>query len=94
MTPARIISAGIGAAASELLSRDQTRLILVGRNSVKVKAVAERIGAECHVTDFERLDEVRDLAATLLAACDRIDVLANNAGGLFSGPTPTPDGFE
>jgi NAD(P)-dependent dehydrogenase (short-subunit alcohol dehydrogenase family) len=33
-------------------------------------------------------------AGELTATCDRIDVLANNAGGMFSGPTPTVDGFE
>jgi NAD(P)-dependent dehydrogenase (short-subunit alcohol dehydrogenase family) len=87
-------SDGIGAAASELLSDDDTRLVLVGRSPVKTKAVAERMGAEHHVADFERLDEVRDLAAALLGSCERIDVLANNAGGLFSGPTRTVDGFE
>ncbi|GAB2790157.1 SDR family NAD(P)-dependent oxidoreductase [Amycolatopsis magusensis] len=87
-------SDGIGAAASELLSSDDTRLILTGRSPVKTKAVAERVGAEYHVADFERLDEVRDLATALLDSCDRIDVLANNAGGLFSGPTRTVDGFE
>jgi NAD(P)-dependent dehydrogenase (short-subunit alcohol dehydrogenase family) len=87
-------SDGIGAAASELLSSDETRLILVGRSPAKTKAVAERVGAEYHVADFERLDEVRDLAAALLDTCEKIDVLANNAGGLFSGPTRTPDGFE
>jgi NAD(P)-dependent dehydrogenase (short-subunit alcohol dehydrogenase family) len=87
-------SDGIGAAASELLSHEGPRLILVGRNPVKTKTVAERIGAEYHVVDFERLDEVRDLATALLDTCERIDVLANNAGGLFSGPTRTQDGFE
>ncbi|MGA6162497.1 SDR family NAD(P)-dependent oxidoreductase [Amycolatopsis magusensis] len=87
-------SDGIGAAASELLSGNDTRLILTGRDPVKTKAVAERVGAEYHVADFERLDEVRDLASALLDSGDRIDVLANNAGGLFSGPARTVDGFE
>ncbi|MGC7098591.1 SDR family NAD(P)-dependent oxidoreductase [Amycolatopsis lurida] len=87
-------SDGIGAAASKLLSGEGTRLILVGRSPVKTKAVAERVGAEYHVADFQRLDEVRDLAAALLDSCEKIDVLANNAGGLFSGPTRTVDGFE
>lgn len=87
-------SDGIGAAASEQLAGDGTRLILVGRSPEKTRAVAERVGAEYHVVDFERLDEVRDLAARLNDTCDRIDVLANNAGGIFDGPTRTSDGFE
>ncbi|PRY40383.1 SDR family NAD(P)-dependent oxidoreductase [Umezawaea tangerina] len=87
-------SDGIGAAASGILAGEGTRLILVGRSAVKTKAVAERVGAEYHVVDFERLDEVRDLATVLVDGCEWIDVLANNAGGLFSGPTRTVDGFE
>lgn len=37
---------------------------------------------------------MRDLAVLLVRDCDRIDVLANNAGGLSAGPTRTVDGFE
>ncbi|NUL46998.1 SDR family NAD(P)-dependent oxidoreductase [Cellulosimicrobium funkei] len=87
-------SDGIGAAASRKLVNAQTRLILVGRSPEKTRAVAAETGAEYHLADFTRLDEVRELAATLLRNCDRIDVLANNAGGIFYGPTTTPDGFE
>ncbi|WP_313817317.1 SDR family NAD(P)-dependent oxidoreductase [Citricoccus sp.] len=87
-------SDGIGAVASALLADDATRLVLVGRSPSKTRAVASRIGAEHHVVDFEHLDEVRDLAAALGSSCERIDVLAHNAGGIFSGPTSTADGFE
>ncbi|MFS8198541.1 SDR family NAD(P)-dependent oxidoreductase [Streptomyces sp. CWNU-52B] len=47
-----------------------------------------------HVADFARLDDVRALAGELLAAHPRIDVLANNAGGVFGDPAKTVDGFE
>ncbi|GAA4834693.1 SDR family oxidoreductase [Garicola koreensis] len=87
-------SDGIGAAAAEQLAEPQTRLVIVGRSPAKTQAVAERTGAEYHIADFTRLDEVRALAETLLARHDRIEVLANNAGGLFSGPELTADGFE
>jgi NAD(P)-dependent dehydrogenase (short-subunit alcohol dehydrogenase family) len=87
-------SDGIGAAASRQLAGSDARLVLVGRSPEKTRTVAEEIGADYHCADFTRLDEVRDLAATLRRTCDRIDVLANNAGGIFSGPTATPDGFE
>lgn len=87
-------SDGIGAAASRQLAGHETRLILIGRSPEKTRAVASATGAEYHLADFTRLDEVRDLAETLRQSCDRIDVLANNAGGIFSGPTATVDGFE
>ena len=44
--------------------------------------------------DFNVLGEVRELAAGLLAAYPRIDVLANNAGGMVEKYERTVDGFE
>jgi NAD(P)-dependent dehydrogenase (short-subunit alcohol dehydrogenase family) len=88
-------SDGIGAAAARLLARDPAnRLVLVGRSASKTAAVAAEVGAEAHVADFADLAQVRRLADDLLATCERIDVLANNAGGIFSGPVLTVDGFE
>lgn len=87
-------SDGIGAAASRQLAETGARLILVGRSPEKTSAVAAATGAEHYVADFARLDDVRRLAGELNEVCERIDVLANNAGGMFSGPTVTQDGFE
>lgn len=47
-----------------------------------------------YVADFTRLDDVRELAAELKTAYPRIDVLANNAGGIFGDRTKTVDGLE
>ena len=44
--------------------------------------------------DFDVLDDVRELAAKLLAAYPKIDVLANNAGGIVGSYVRTADGFE
>ena len=89
-------SDGIGKAAAELLhrTRPDTRLLLVGRNPAKTRAAAEALGAEHFTADFADLSQVRTLADALLATTDRIDVLANNAGGVFDGPEITADGFE
>lgn len=87
-------SDGIGAAASRQLAATDARLVLVGRSPEKTRAVAEATGAEYHLADFTRLDEVRDLATALNDSCEQIDALANNAGGIFSGPFATADGFE
>lgn len=89
-------SDGIGAAAARQLADAGHRLILVGRSPEKTRAVAEEIGAEHHVADFARLDDVRSLATRIDAAVgdDGIDVLANNAGGIFGDRTPTVDGHE
>lgn len=98
VTPKTVVvtgaSDGIGAAASQQVTDTGVRMILVGRAPEKTQAVAAAAGAEHHLADFTRLDEVRDLADMLNQRCERIDVLVNNAGGIFSGPTPTQDGFE
>ena len=87
-------SDGIGAAAARRLAGGDVRLILVGRSPTKTRAVAAETGAEYHVSDFARLAHVRELAAAITSSTDRIDVLANNAGGMFAGPVPTEDGHE
>lgn len=87
-------SDGIGAAAARQLHAGGARVVVVGRDPGKTRAVAESIGADAHVADFADLAQVRSLAATLLERYPRIDVLANNAGGIFGDRTVTTDGFE
>src|SRR5262245_31732029 len=91
---------GIGqAAAIELASRG-AELALVGRDPARVRATAEQARATGggavheHVADLASMDEVRRLGAELLDAYPRIDVLANNAGAMFTSRHVTPDGFE
>ncbi|BCI55941.1 short-chain dehydrogenase [Mycolicibacterium litorale] len=67
---------------------------MVGRSPQKTAAVADALGADSYVADFADLAQVRDLARRLLDACPRIDVLANNAGGVMNTRETTVDGFE
>ncbi|WP_394195009.1 SDR family NAD(P)-dependent oxidoreductase [Microbacterium foliorum] len=100
MTPKTVVltgaSDGIGAASARQLAASGHRLIVVGRSVEKTRAVAADTGAEWFTADFARLDDVRELATKIADAVgDRgIDVLANNAGGIFGDQTPTVDGFE
>lgn len=100
MTPKTVVltgaSDGIGAAAARQLAASGHRLILVGRSVEKTRAVAADTGAEWFTADFARLDDVRELATKIAEAVGDggIDVLANNAGGIFGDQTPTVDGFE
>jgi NAD(P)-dependent dehydrogenase (short-subunit alcohol dehydrogenase family) len=87
-------SDGIGAAAARQLHQDGHRVVIVGRSPQKTQAIARELGADHFLADFTRLDDVRTLAADLDRACPRIDVLANNAGGIFGDRTKTADGFE
>ncbi len=87
-------SDGIGAASARQLSEAGERVVVVGRDPGKTRAVAEALDAPWHVADYSDLSQVRELAAVLAESYPRIDVLANNAGGIFADRTVTRDGFE
>lgn len=87
-------SAGIGAAAARRLHAAGARVLVVGRDPRKTAAVAADVGEEPLVADFAELAQVRRLAEQVLERTDRIDVLADNAGGSFSGRRDTVDGHE
>jgi len=87
-------SDGIGAAAARALSLAGERVVIVGRSPQKTEAIAAELGVDHFVADFARLAEVRGLAAALLQRYPRIDVLANNAGGIMGDREVTVDGHE
>jgi retinol dehydrogenase 14 len=96
-------SDGIGLeCASQIAAADPTcRLVLVGRSPSRTEAAVERIRreqptcpVESRLCDFADQHAVRRLAQDLLAGCDRIDVLVNNAGTVFARRTLTRDGIE
>lgn len=86
-------SSGIGAAAARILREQGATVAITGR-SAETTRLAREIGAEPFLVDFARLSEVRDLAERLLARYPRIDVLANNVGGIISTRQLTVDGHE
>ncbi|MEX5234930.1 SDR family NAD(P)-dependent oxidoreductase [Kocuria arenosa] len=87
-------SDGIGAAAARELTARGHEVVVVGRSDEKTAAVAGPLGARHFTADFARLDDVRRLARDLQETVPRIDVLVNNAGGIFDRRELTPDGHE
>ena len=87
-------SSGLGAIAAAKLASDGWAVAVVGRNRERTEAVAQRIGADAFVADYDALDNVRELGRNLLERYPAIDVLANNAGGLVSKRGTTADGNE
>ena len=94
-------SSGVGLAAAEQLAARGDRVVVVGRDPGRLAAAMKRVRAAStgpepgeFRADFESFAEVRGLAEHLLAAYPKIDVLANNAGGIVGGYRKTKDGYE
>lgn len=87
-------SDGVGAAAARQLTRGGARVVIVGRSQSKTTAVAQELGADYYVADFADLSQVRALADKIRSEYSRIDVLANNAGGMCRELEMTADGLE
>ena len=91
---------GIGRAAAIELARQGAEVAVVGREPDRVKAVADEAGAaggapvHQHVADLMLMSSVRSLADQLRDRYEHIDVLANNAGALFSARQETDEGLE
>jgi NAD(P)-dependent dehydrogenase (short-subunit alcohol dehydrogenase family) len=86
-------SSGIGAAAARALRERGATVAITGRSPETVR-LAKEIGADAFVADFAKLRDVRALAEQLLAKYPRIDVLANNVGGVIATRQLTEDGHE
>src|SRR6266480_4870049 len=82
-------STGIGAAAARAFAKLGSRVIVhYNASRQAAEAVAADIGAmggEAHLVggDVTRSTNVKRIVAESLAACGRIDVLINNAGGMI-----------
>lgn len=93
-------SSGIGLAAAVELGRRGFRLVLLGRDPGRLAEARHRVSevaagpVQAYECDFSSLAQVRRVAAQIRSEHERIDVLANNAGGNVGARRLTEDGFE
>ena len=94
-------SSGIGKATAIGLAALGARVAITGRDLGRVEAVAAQIrGAtgnpdvDAFGADLSSQAEVRRLAAMVLDAYPRLDVLVNNVGGFWATRHVTADGLE
>lgn len=94
-------TSGIGLHLALALARRNAQLILVGHNPEHAQQARRRMDHEVpqavidlQIADLSRLDDVRALAGNIAERYDRLDVLINNAGGIFLRRGETSDGFE
>jgi retinol dehydrogenase-12 len=91
---------GIGKETALGLSRLGALVVIVGRDEAKTHATAKEIaiatGGDVYflIGDLSSQAEVRRLAAEFRKRFGRLDVLVNNAGGIFTERQLTVDGIE
>jgi NAD(P)-dependent dehydrogenase (short-subunit alcohol dehydrogenase family) len=94
-------TSGIGLVTARVLAQQGARLVLVGRNRAKSEAVVARIQTETGNREVEALladlsvqQQIRELARRFHEQHQRLDVLVNNAGGMWLRRELTADGLE
>jgi NAD(P)-dependent dehydrogenase (short-subunit alcohol dehydrogenase family) len=92
---------GLGFETAAALAGRGARVVLAVRNLEKGKQAAARITAatpgadvELQELDLTSLESVRAAAAQLRSDHERIDLLINNAGVMYTPKSTTKDGFE
>ena len=94
-------TSGIGKAAATALAAMGAEVIVTGRSRERGEATLEEIrrqsgneGVSLVLADLAVQAEVRKLAEEFGQSHDRLDVLVNNAGAVFSKRGETADGIE
>jgi NAD(P)-dependent dehydrogenase (short-subunit alcohol dehydrogenase family) len=94
-------TSGIGTVTARELARRGARVVLVGRNPHKCAATVTEIQGqtgnkevESLLADLSSQQQVRALAREFLDRHRRLDVLVNNAGGIWLKRQETADGLE
>jgi NAD(P)-dependent dehydrogenase (short-subunit alcohol dehydrogenase family) len=90
---------GIGREAAVALGGLGAEVLVHGRDRASGRSTVDAIEAAggqatFYGCDFADLDAVREFAASIRADVDRLDVLANNAGGYFPDGGTTAQGYE
>jgi NAD(P)-dependent dehydrogenase (short-subunit alcohol dehydrogenase family) len=94
-------TSGIGEVTACELARRGARVIIVGRSVERCAATLARIRdatgttkAESLIAELSSQSSVRELADQIINRCDQLDVLVNNAGGMFLTRRESVDGIE
>lgn len=94
-------TAGIGLATACELARLGAKVVLVGRSPERcqraIELIKEQTGlgsAEFLLAELSSQEAIRSLAGRVKESITRLDVLVNNAGGIFLKRMETIDGIE
>ena len=94
-------SSGIGLATAEALAAKGAEIIIAARSEEKLKEAVAYIksttgntNVKYYVTDFSSQRSIRSLAEQVKRDYQKLDVLINNAGGVFPAFKLNEDGLE
>ena len=94
-------TSGIGLVTARELARRGAHVVLVGRSAEKCAAAVEQIQTqtgnrevEALLADLSSKSQIRELARQFRERHARLDVLVNNAGGIWMKRQLTVDGYE
>jgi NAD(P)-dependent dehydrogenase (short-subunit alcohol dehydrogenase family) len=94
-------TSGVGLVTARELAQQGAHVVLVGRNREKCAAAVKQIQVqtgshkvEALLADLSSQQQVRDLARQFRERHKRLDVLVNNAGGIWMTRQETVDGLE
>ena len=93
-------TSGIGRATAIGLARRGAKVVIVARDAARAAAVVAEIGrfsahpAEVVLADLAEMKQVRRAAEEISNRFDRVDVLVNNAAGMFDTCRVSSEGIE
>lgn len=94
-------NSGIGKVTAEALASLGAQVIMVCRDRTRgeaaaadVERAADGANIDLLIADLSSQASIRELAAEVNKRYDRLDVLVNNAGALFTSRSVTVDGYE
>jgi meso-butanediol dehydrogenase / (S,S)-butanediol dehydrogenase / diacetyl reductase len=76
---------GIGAATARLFASEGAKVVVTGRRSGPIEAVAEEVGGVAVAGDTSDPEHAAEAVAAAISAFDGLDVVVANAGGGFGG---------
>lgn len=94
-------TAGIGKETAKQIAHQGHLVYITGRDKAKceqvlveLKSLNAEVAGGYYLSDFADLKSVRKMAEEINKTLPRIDVLINNAGGVFAKRELTPEGYE
>ena len=93
-------TSGIGLETARGLAVSGFNLLLIGRNSQKLKKVSDELSSTYNVDvktykcDLSSIKQVKLLAEKIARDVNRLDIIINNAGGIFMREQKNVEGIE